>query len=1459
MGKRGRHGGTKNPPGHRAGGDRRSAKYKEEKLRKEEAEKSKGNQRIRAAFGRAQQEEPSLIEHPLSEENFKTSQKLLADVLDHPSMPKRKNVPTSGIIDVASEDGNINYDAAPSAESTDDEHYRRSLMPPAGTPLRVFLDEAKDEIRKNASWRRRKYFHRTLESPLACGLGTNPSPDKFYLPDMVRIWWPKEQFHGVEFVYKCPECRNDSVVQNAITWRPAFEQNEIRWIYCHRLECTNKNCKKGTFSSTDPSFISTLPTCIADSFEYVFPPQGPGVSRAMLRQLSLQLDNHVLFGAWAREVNDMMWESYYRKCNQYYELLNDWLEKWPSVTGYNGRPPLHTKKYDGRPMVPYSAFGEPGHHNGIMMTEALAKSLFGLVEGGKRFEYNQKSFAAWHDEGLRADDTFKICKKVFVTTSARKRVKPYSALLTLLSKQGKIVAAVWKMSMSHDTNRRILQEVKAARDHVGAPPLKLLLTDNPVGEQAPYYEVFPELHEGTVTATSLPMIEVPDDDIAFFDESTPLSDFILSFAHLIPDRDIYYGLDTEFERDGRLTVLSIAFPRTMESRLPVAIVVHLHKITRFPDGLKRLLEQPNMIPAGRQIGGDCNKLEEQYDVKINRRIELNNLCRLDRDLSSYGLKNLMEEYLECTYPMNKSAAQTASYAKSEMTGTDRQYCALDALVSLWVCHRAMSSLAKEGEAADPHPTLQVGKRCKVTHNNREIAVGTLRFVGARGEQRRWGGKTLGRSDCLVAIESLVDEDFQPRRRNPSWPDNAKTLRELHLSENETTLELAVTANQVKIIVEDSQPSGEPAMVGGAAAQLFEVDKAYLDKLLETASRLVDEDSVQNDEAQGAPPRDGTLTTESLTRSLRDLFHQFNDMPLKEDSEEFEPVLELLLVATWINDEEDYANVVEVVQNKGVLDLARHEFHNRPYWRVRIKRSTPLPKDHGNNIRIVKHYIWTTAGFEGIRTKKMEVWLEQFACKAESGMYYIPSDVKLYRIERIDSDGLNVYVTDLGTSLNEAAHQKYAGLVPSCAIGAETADVLLVLRSFRFNIAAGIKRCGEPDFHTDRHDIVDKTQHWMIHLFATFAWPTHKNLLDFNPPKTAALVGVRPLPFDENHVRFAESPDGGLSRDYAYLSRKLGVAMAPLPLSTKEEFLLYNSELRKIVVNSGKPTPNDWDQIARTFLRESNGKTVFPKTTDLLKKHYTHWKQNQAKSLFAKRIKVTSSNVYQQLRNQKAAAPQGIITNVLPSQVDGPYYSRKRPLEEKPNVVPPASAYNQNYHESLKLKVSQKEQQGKKEPITLDALKQKPSDELKSFSNRCAWYPVCHYQQWVCGGKRLATCTFINEGLEMKKTQTEINRMKQFVSEQRKLESTRERQRQRKIKRITDKANAQKAAKSETEGMGLTYELAIPIDDFLSQESIVVQSAHNAEETSAGGLIVRATALQALVTPTLMIDDDVVNA
>ncbi|CAJ1937205.1 unnamed protein product [Cylindrotheca closterium] len=708
------------------------------------------------------------------------------------------------------------------------------------------------------------------------------------------------------------------------------------------------------FSSTDPSFLGMLPTSTAESFEFVFPPQGPGMHRVMLCRLSLQIDNHVLFGAWAREVNDLLWEKYFQKCNQYYEVFNDWLAKWPSPSCYDGTVPLHARdgkgQYDGRPIVPYSAFGAAGHHNGIMMTEGLAKTLFRLVEGGKRFQYNQNSFAAWHDGGLRADDTFKLPKKVYVTTSGGNRVKPYASVLTLLSQCGKIVAAVWKTSMSHAANRLILPGLKIARDHVGAPPLRLLQTDNSIGEQAPYYEVFPELEQGTVARASLPMIEIPPDDIVSFDVGSVFNAYILTLIDIFiqhEDQEIYYGLDTEFERDSKLTVLSLAFPQSLRgselgTTIPIAIVIHLHKIGKeqFPADLKRLLELPSMIPTGRLIGGDCKKLEEQYGIKFNRMIELGNLCRLDNgELSSFSLCNLMKVYLQCMYPMNKSAAQLSSYAKPTLTPTDKQYCALDAVVSLWVFHRTVESLANG--IGNQHPTLQVGKRCTVTHNAKDIAFGHLIFVGAGGEQMRWGGMTLGRRDCLVAIESLIDEDFEPKRRNSTWPATAETMRELH--NNVPNLGLAVAATQVRIHLDGSecQPSSTPEMLREATIQSFQVDKSYLDVLLRKATEAVPmEDGedidllVEGEETVSSSGKSnkGEAETGALTNSLRDLFHQLHCLPLSKESPATAHVLQLVLVATLISDKEDYANVVEVLQNKGKEDVAVHEFHNRGYWR-----------------------------------------------------------------------------------------------------------------------------------------------------------------------------------------------------------------------------------------------------------------------------------------------------------------------------------------------------------------------------------------------------------------------------------------------------------------------------------------------------------------------------------------------
>jgi hypothetical protein len=166
-----------------------------------------------------------------------------------------------------------------------------------------------------------------------------------------------------------------------------------------RFSCQNSACKgvkknksrHCCFSTLDPCFIAQLPTVVARDFEYVFLASGPGLLLEMATMFLHFNDQHVLFSAFANAVNSMHREHYYKSINQYYHLLNQWLDGWPSLDTYNGVPPLHASNYKGMPMVPYSAFGRAGYHNGIVMTQKFVKAIFiHVMEVGER--YMQASF-----------------------------------------------------------------------------------------------------------------------------------------------------------------------------------------------------------------------------------------------------------------------------------------------------------------------------------------------------------------------------------------------------------------------------------------------------------------------------------------------------------------------------------------------------------------------------------------------------------------------------------------------------------------------------------------------------------------------------------------------------------------------------------------------------------------------------------------------------------------------------------------------------------------------------------------------------------------------------------------------------------------------------------------------------------------------------------------------------------
>lgn len=132
--------------------------------------------------------------------------------------------------------------------------------------------------------------------------------------------------------------------------------------------------------------------------------------------------------------------------------------------------------------------------------------------------------------------------------------------------------------------------------------------------------------------------------------------------------------------------------------------------------------------------------------------------------------------------------------------------------------------------------------------------------------------------------------------------------------------------------------------------------------------------------------------------------------------------------------------------------------------------------------------------------------------------------------------------------------------------------------------------GEADFGTDHHELVDECQLWILKIFGVFAWPAHQNLTDIEEIDFIS-VGIGPLPHDKDSI-VEGLPKEGLSDDYRYMCKKMGLNMAPLPISTHNEYKLFNEHITIISQTNKTVTFNHYKDIATSFLKQSDGKN-FP--------------------------------------------------------------------------------------------------------------------------------------------------------------------------------------------------------------------------------------------------------------------------
>jgi hypothetical protein len=261
---------------------------------------------------------------------------------------------------------------------------------------------------------------------------------------------------------------------------------------------------------------------------------------------------------------------------------------------------------------------------------------------------------------------------------------------------------------------------------------------------------------------------------------------------------------------------------------------------------------------------------------------------------------------------------------------------------------------------------------------------------------------------------------------------------------------------------------------------------------------------------------------------------------------------------------------------------------------------PTAAVHAANVRAVKDLVKNEAKFKPFRTDEVLEFLEKYLEKGSRGIYQQPDDVPLFIVTGIDADGLTLYASKQGTVRLENVHQKYAELAGPFAIGVRTSHYLLVYRSYRYNISMGIIRCGEPDFGHDHHELIDEQQHLTLEIFSMLIWPAHKNLLDFQATDFVS-VGIGPLPLSHDYVDF-DPPLPGLSADYHFMCERMGLVLAPLGLSTPEEFKMYNKKIRMLALAGKTPSPAAHHDLAKEYKRVANGKTIFPKTPDMLIAH-----------------------------------------------------------------------------------------------------------------------------------------------------------------------------------------------------------------------------------------------------------------
>ena len=296
MTRTGRAVGSKNRPGHRAGGARAGSgrPSKEVAAQREEERAQKAAQE--AARKDAEREKRQKQQERDRKQRLVRRERIQKQTMSQIRRSARHEYgdddgddDDDDDDDSNSGDDDLGEDEDDDDESDEEEDYateeggddvakerrtRRSnkYMPPPVSPLGVHLEKIQRVIAGISKGGKisgnKKQMWYNSEDPMAVS-GSIRTPDGWYTDRRLFVWMPMMQFSQlVRWAdMECPfGCDNPSMESKGLIWRPMFNFGDIDWVLHQRVHC--KNCGRKC-SSIHPDFLALLPTRIVERLPYI--------------------------------------------------------------------------------------------------------------------------------------------------------------------------------------------------------------------------------------------------------------------------------------------------------------------------------------------------------------------------------------------------------------------------------------------------------------------------------------------------------------------------------------------------------------------------------------------------------------------------------------------------------------------------------------------------------------------------------------------------------------------------------------------------------------------------------------------------------------------------------------------------------------------------------------------------------------------------------------------------------------------------------------------------------------------------------------------------------------------------------------------------------------------------------------------------------------------------------------